>query len=351
MSALTVEQNFRAQCDHLGAYKEGLVAAIADRDADTLWKLVDNTSDIDYENRVKGSSVSSIDADLSTLKFGNTLATWFSLHNQYFAADADIDDVNDISTALAYYRWRVPEYFNDFHKNAFNRDLPLNNVSPNSDTIIGTATVDGGGASITFVAGDTLDTTKASTLGGILGVKIGPTITTSIVLNDLKLKVDDTDIYTLSAFTVDAALPPPAYSAGQFIPLLVQTMDGNAVVNTGVVPVASTNGFFPGQHVLICSDALDFNAAYEGPPSNLTLVQELAEVISVDSGNSITVGKVGQTGTPEAGLRNAFLSGDSVYPLFKDILVNSTSGSGTAGEYVTFHYLPDRVLDLGFIPA
>lgn len=351
MSALTVEQNMRAQCDHLAAYRGALVGSISSRDENALWQLIDNSGDILYENRVKGASITTIDTDLSNIKFGQAFSTWFSLHNQYYAADAGISGVNDLSTALQYYRWRVPEYFNAFHLDAFNgRSLPLANVAPNQDTIIGTATVGGGGSTITFTAGETVDTAKASSLGGILGIKVGPTISSDIVLNDLKLKVNDTDIYTMSSFTVDTVGPPPAYTAGQYIPLLVQTLDGSANTTTGVVPVASTNGFFPGQHVLICSDAIDFNAAYDGSPSMLDLTQEVAVVISVDSGNAITVGKVGQTGTPVAGLRNAFVSGDKVYPMFKDLLVNSTSGSGTAGEYVTFHYLPDRVLDLAYVP-
>lgn len=347
MSALTAERSFRSQIDHIGSYKVALSAAITSRDANALWKMSDNSSDITYENRVKGSSLTQIDTLLSNLAYGSNLSQWFQLHNQYFSADAGLTGVRQVSEAIPYYRWRVPQEFNDLYRDATNVNIDLSSVYPSPSVVIGTVT-NSGGTTISYSAGTTVDSTKASGLGGIIGIKVVQIgASADLVLNSIVLAVNNTSTYTLSSKTIDHS----TYTAGKFLPVLSTTTNGTSNTTTGVVPMTSTNGFSVGQHVLICSGALDWNATYAGgATSNLTVVQEVGQVISVSAGTSITVGAVGQTGTPVAGMRNQFSSGATVYPLFYNVNSVGASGTGTNGDQVQFVYLPDRILDLTYAP-
>jgi len=109
-SPVGVELQFRNQIDHLGAYRRDIRLAILGR-AD-LWSMVDAAGDEDYENAIKGVTVTDIDLVLDEVRFGSqtSLRQWWSLHNSYFANVAGLENppgtaVSNVNEALSNYRF------------------------------------------------------------------------------------------------------------------------------------------------------------------------------------------------------------------------------------------------------
>lgn len=60
-----------------------LKTAISSDNGTSFWDLVDATSNIPYENAVKGDDLSSLDTDLTNINIGALFGPWFNRHEEY----------------------------------------------------------------------------------------------------------------------------------------------------------------------------------------------------------------------------------------------------------------------------
>lgn len=81
MTVASVENAIKDMLDYM-AYFNDSVAQIGFT-GDLFWHKVDNSSDITYENAVKGDALTELDSNLASGKVGAVFADWFSYHDAY----------------------------------------------------------------------------------------------------------------------------------------------------------------------------------------------------------------------------------------------------------------------------
>jgi hypothetical protein len=303
-----VELAVRNQVDNLGAYKAALRLAVTGRNS--LWAMVDAAGDQTYENVLKGFSITAVDTSLGNTKFGNQINDWFTLHRDYYTTYAGITGVTDINSALTYYRWRVPQDFNDLYRDWSGNYLTLTNVFPPADLILGTYAK----TSSTFTAGTAIDTTKASSARIMANATslIGGanlTLTATLVKSDSTTTTQSVTISSGSAIGTTATF-------GQ------TSLGSNAASGQPTVSVSSTSAFIVGEKVLL-SDS-----------SN----QEVLTVLSMVTNTSVTFTQ---------NLRNSYTTAASaiVTPLYNGI-TGCTHSLGTNGDTVNFKIAVDRTISI-----
>jgi hypothetical protein len=310
---MSVEVQIREQIDHLGAYKAALVTAIEGRD--DIWDMVDAADDQSYENRVKGSAITVLNTKLNTVDIGSLINEWARLHNEYFAIDAGITDVNTLRLAVAYYRWRVPQYFNDLLIGALGtgNGVPVANVFPREDLSLGTWTSSGSSAG-TFTDGDSLETDKASE--GIVQTVVTSEIGSGAALG-LSItckRSDDTTVVVTQSITASTAVGTKTKLGGQ---ALTAAITGGSSTS---VTMAATGQFKAGTKALLVEGDLT----------------ELVEIASISTNTSVTF---------TAAAKNSFTTSGKLFPLFKDVTL-ITATTGTAADAVSLSFAPDRDLAL-----
>jgi len=323
---MSVELQIRSQIDEIAATKQALVTALAGRSSSALWTLVDAAGDIPYENRVKGTNIYAVDQSINSVSIQTLVADWFRLHNEYFQQDAGLTvgstPVTSLKSAVeTYYRWRVPQYFNDLMTGALGQGIALSNVFPRGDLSLGSYAATGTAAG-TFTDGSSLETTLA-------GPGMVNTIVTHLIgANDLVLSVtckyeDGTTV------AVGVTLPTTsAVGTKKIVGQQALTSNHTAASDNGVVLVAATGQFKVGQKVLV----KDTNG------------QEVAQVLSLVANTSLTLTTVGGT---TGGLRNNYTTAATatVTPLFTDVTA-ITNSNGTSADAVSLAFEPDRTLTI-----
>jgi hypothetical protein len=305
----SVEFSVQKQVDNIAAYKKALLAATVGRGS--LWQMVDDAEDQVYENRVKGSSITAVDNSLNSTSFGNNIAQWFSLHNEYFSQDLGLGGLDGGLTA---YRWRVSQFFNLVQYESGSSYLTPTNVFPRDDLVLGTH----------------LQVGDAFTLGVALDpLQSGPGKVAAIADN-----VIGAAAYNLSAtvtrldgsFTQLTASFPAASPAGTSKTFGEQALSGNCAAGQPTLLVAATTQFIVGDYVLI------------GDSQNT----EWGIILSMVPNTSITL---------TASVRNSYTLANNakVTPLYAGVTAATSGGSGSAGDGVTFRFNPDRALNLGYV--
>lgn len=331
-----VELAIELATDDIGAVQAQFVTALSSRNPDALWLLADSTNDILYENRVKGSTLTAIDRNVTAVHLGMTFADWFRLHNDYFSNDAGLAGVTTFKQALELVlRWRVSGYFNDVARDA-GQAVGAQYVFPHSEFHLGTLVLTGAGTGV-FTKG--LGPIDGTVWGpGILAVEVG----TQALAADVTLAI--TGVLP-DATTVTVPVTIPSGSAiGTVVPCGGQAVAAGhpAATDQGVVSIGSTALFKAGMLVLVREDRT-------GTTPHL-YVTEVAEVASVAAGVSVTLrqptpvvsGAFGSQVAPyAAGLRNNYTTAAKVYPLFSDVS-GVTNSAGTSGDSVAVHFYPDR---------
>ncbi len=129
MSIEIVDNKVREQIDQIAdmkklvsAYMKTIMAntesgaPVAD-EYPTFWYTVDSTGDQDYENTIKGESLTLIDqALLGGLNLGSTMSEWFNLHESYFQLKRNYG--NGFSGWLDENHYRVSSDFNLVYEEA-----------------------------------------------------------------------------------------------------------------------------------------------------------------------------------------------------------------------------------------
>ena len=294
---MSVEVQIRKQIDHIGAYKEAIVAAIDGRD--DLWDIVDAADNQGYENRVKGTNITALNDRLNTVDFGTQFSDWFRMHNEYFSADAGIDDVTNLTEAVDYYRWRVPQYFNDIMRGAVGSGMPVAQVFPRTDLVLGTWESSGLNTG-TFTDGDSLEEDYASE--GILETEVTTEIGSgdNLDINITCVREDDTTVVIAHTVTASASVGTRGKIGGQAI-------TGNLTGGSSTsATMAATAQFKAGTRAILV----------EGTTTEIVTVDSISTNVSV---------------TFEEAVRNSFTTSARLYPLFKGITQIAATG-GTSGD-------------------
>lgn len=87
MSFGNVNDYIIKQMDRFAKMKKTIKDTLDAYATSRFWLLVDATEDEIYENRVKGSQITAMDARLNEAKIGGLSQDWFTLHSSYFSND------------------------------------------------------------------------------------------------------------------------------------------------------------------------------------------------------------------------------------------------------------------------
>lgn len=286
-----------------------------------FWDRVDAAADETYENRVKGASITAIDAALP-LGGGwgtSTLKKLFTLHDEYFGTDLGLSGTARLETWLASVGRRVGVSAAVAHEEAMGVALGAAVVGPPGVRPADEATPTGSGMHLwgTLAAGGPTwsagDGALASTVGpgGALAINLGAAQTVGATFRctwgtggsdykDLALSLSMAAQYTQTI-------------------LGAEDVASGAAAGQADVAVAATAAFAAGMQVLIWeSDAL----------------QQVATVLSLVTDTSLTM---------TADLVETFTTDAVVIPLWRSVAYQSgATGSGDVAVYA----LPDRTLSL-----
>lgn len=290
---------------------------------DDFWTKVDAAGDEVYENRVKGTEMTALDADLADGSNWSTtsMRQWFLLHERYcisdlgYAAASGAPALNAYLAAVA--AMRVPYYAAESLYDALGLHIPATKVFPKGTLVADTEAPGAAGmhsfgiltGPSTWAAGDgalpaTCGPAAVLTVGMASNQTVGATFRctnyVAATTKDLALVLAGATQYTQTL--LGAVAPGSGESAG-----------------ASLIRVSSTSTFTAGEWVLI----------FEGS------TQEVALVSSLGTGPTKLV-----LTTP---LINNFTTGATVVPLFRSAAYQS-GGSGTGA--VNVYAMPDRVIAL-----
>lgn len=272
-----------------------------------FWSRVDATGDETYENRVKGSTITTLDTSVEDGDLGHNskYKNWLTLHHTYLVTDLGYTGFDTWLTAM---KWRVPEEFADMYYEWQTSRLTAANICPSSLTDFGQYVHD----TTTFTSDSTTPATTGR--GGIKAVVVVKGASTLV----LKVRANYDDAST-SIQTGDMNLSVTGSSpVGTEFPIGEQALTGNTSIGATSIPLAATAQFKANRQVLV----------YD------TAAQEVATVSSI-LGASISV---------SSGLRHAYTTAASakVRPLFDGIQSVVLSSGGNAGDIIDFFVDPDR---------
>lgn len=316
MSAITVKSAILSQIDHLAEIQEALQNALSFKGDDSLWLIVDGASDVNYENTVKGETISVLDSKLKRAELGSVLSDWLRLHNTYFSTKAGISGVTSLISAIEnHYGFRVHPAFHQLVKGAGNTGFQTAYIFPRNQEV-GSYTATGT-ATGTFTPNENvLDITQNGL--GVLQV----TTNDEVGVNNLVLSITGTKV---AGTPVSVTLTIPSATPDESVFYLGSTTTTADYTTGGTISVDKTGGFVNGDHVLV---------------KNAEGISELAVVQSLVADTSLTLRSYGASSN---GLRNTYLTGSLVIPLFASVTA-VTNSNGNNGDVLTLDFVSDREL-------
>lgn len=311
------------QLDRIAKIRQASLANAAS--GDDFWAKVDAAADETYENRVKGSSMTAIDAELAAGARWATpvLREWFSLHESYFGTDLGYAAAAAGQPVMAAYLaavggGRVPYEAAQSLADALSPlRLPATRVYPKGTRPANEGNPGGAGMHLL----GTYDSAALAAGDGALPSTVGPTGILAVNMSAGQT-VGATFRCTnyVAATTKDLALS--LAGAAQYTQTILgqEAVAAEAAAGQTAVQVASTAAFTAAEWVLIWeSDAL----------------QEVGTVASLGTGPTRLV--------MSANLLNTYSNAAVVIPLFRSVAYQSgASGSGAVRLYA----LPDRTIAL-----
>jgi len=278
-----------------------------------LWTRVDAAGDETFENRVKGATATEADLRTENAEFGTPYWDFLDLLQQYAVSDLAYSGLDAYLTAK---RWRVPQEFAEWWYRKFWSPLSTANIYPKYDTNYLGTMLHGS----TFTDGAEFTTTaRGQGVAATLEGRIVATVPDGVTIGSGSWGLTATCEYA-GGTTFAASIPVANGSpAGTEFEIGSQLLSGNEDAGQTLIALAATTQFQASEKVLIW----DNNAA------------EVAEVLSVDPGVSITV---------TTGIRHSYTTAATakVAPLFKDITACVTGSGGAGGDTVVFGCNCDR---------
>ena len=309
-----VETQILAAVERMAA---GRQASQAIWTGDDFWTLVDAAGDETYENRVKGTAMTAVDAALAAGGFWSEsrLRQWFVLHANYFGVDLELAQTY-FDSYLATKGWRIPYEANECHLEALGTRLSPERVFPKGTRVADLADPSSSGMhEFGSWDGDVFTEVDGALDAYVQGAAVLIISDAASITGTLEATATLQDGET----TVDIAFTQSASEHGQV--LLGEAaigVGGAAADQADVLIKTAVDQFAEGEWVLITKA--------DGS------VQEMAQIASIDS----------LTLTMEDNLLYSWLEDDLVLPLFTDV----TRKSGTAGDVVLFYAYPDRIIAL-----
>jgi hypothetical protein len=319
---MAVAAQIKAALDRLAKGRQNSQANFAT--GTDFWALVDAAADETYENRVKGTDMTALDAALASGAVWSTvsLKKWFESHNSYMNFDLGLAHPY-FDSYLATVGWRVPWEAAEAHYEALNLRISPQFVFPK-----GTRPADGAdpAASGMHKFGRLTGTAGAPTWAAVDGALSTSMKGAPILITNEDADASVTDLVmrcTLQDGTtkdITVALAAATQHAQTLVGAQAIGAAG-AAAGQKVVPVAATTQFKASEWVLIVK--ADFS------------VQEVAQIDSLVAATSITV---------KSNLINSWVEDDLVLPMFTS--VTHQSGTVANTKKLGFWAYPDRIIAL-----
>jgi len=325
--AAIVATVLKSQLDRIATGRQAMRAAFAT--GFDFWAKADGASDEAYENRVKGTALTAMDAALEAAAVFSTpaLQQWFVLHNAYFNIDLGLE-APYFQSYLETKGWRVPYEAAESLYEALSRRLPFQRVFPK-----GTRPGIHPGYSY-------FDTGNPSEAGMHLFGSWTGTATYESVDGALPVTVKAAPVAIVSRES----------SPGGTSPVLTATLQDGTTKDIGFTPHTGEYGI-----VYLGAGAIGIGGASNEDDNKDVLIKTAVTQFKV--GEWVLLAKVDLTvvevaqiaviGTPaltlsmESNLINAWLEDDIVVPMFSNVAYKS--GSITTGEHhLDIYAMPDR---------
>lgn len=323
---MSVESQIKAGLDRIAMLRQSM-GGIA-QGGTSFWDLVDDAGDEAYENRIKGSMITTADAALRGMTFwdDSALRPWFTLHQSYFKDDLKLP-ANYWQSYLTSKGWRAPYEASLALVEALGANARLapqwvfpKGVRPVDET----DPANSGMHKFITITGTAGDPITAVGDGALPNYSIGAPL---LVIN----LHDSPSPNSLALRCATQTSGSPAYkdiTASLATDQYAQTILGaEAVVSEASagqkdVQVASTSNFKSGEWALLV------NADYS--------IQEAAKIASLGTGPTRL--------TMQTNLINSFSDTAFVLPMF--VNVSRQSGSLGDGKSIEIYAWPDRVIQL-----
>ena len=307
-----------------------------------FWDKVDAAADATYENQIKGSDITAMDAALAAANIGNwpSIVKWFSLHQAYFAAPTTADTpglgytTDPWNSFLKAHGMRVPHDFNElFYANyrlrldpqcVYPKGLWNANIGANATALLhkfGSKTRNGSNNDWTdaFVVADgALATSYAPVIavstGGVTGSANITTVTTCTNQTGATKSVTKAS----QSFAANAQAV-----VGEAVVTATATAGATSITSAGIL---AAGAFTDGEWVVITDGAAG--------NSKTELVQ-----INVVSTDAISL---------KTALLNTWaLTSSFIWPLYSNVTACTvTAASSTTTQSIQFYARPDRAIAL-----
>jgi hypothetical protein len=299
-----------------------------------FWARVDAGADETYENRIKGQSLTDLDAAVTSAKFGaqSNISKWFDLHHSYLStstagAEPGLGLAAPLwESFLATVGWRVPYEWAELYYDKtgvrirseyiFANGTWAANIADNA-----TAGLHKFGASLRAAGAWTFTAAEGALPTTVKGAPIiivsngGSTATAASITATCQDRA--------ATKTISVAAAGGAFAADTQQVIGEQALTGNADAGQKIVAVAATAQFTAGDWVLLVDS--------DG-------VTELCQVDTIQANTSLTM---------ETNLINAFTTAKTsvVWPLFGSAAIAGVTG-GTNDDSVEIYARPDRAIAL-----
>jgi len=304
------------------AYQKSACRYVAVGGSDT-WTRVDAAADETFENRVKGSDLTSLDTTIETMKLGQLTELRAVLGDiqTYCVTDLGLSGLDAYLTAK---QWRVDAKFSALWTEAARSALSAANIGGDADagasapgTLLGTLVR---GGAIASAADISTNYGVSPILGRVTAIGTADwTVAATLKLEDATTK----SVSQVVLGTLNSGAVGDTYVFG------AQVLTGGAASGQKVLPVAATAQFKAAQQVLVTQ--------WSGSaPDEVWQEQEIATIDSIVENTSLTV---------LSNLLHTYTTDAYVYPLYRGVTAASGTG-GTEADGISFYPAPDRRLKL-----
>jgi hypothetical protein len=282
-----------------------------------LWTLCDATQDVDYENTVKGTDLSTIDSNLSNAKIGIWCGSWFTVHNSYFTNILSYS--NGITSWLDAKHLRVNEDFAEIYYEVYGTRLASKYVFADTKDANILATLQYNDSSGT--CNGALSTNFSMTRLALVG---DGDINTSIVVDTVV--AENSLTATTATFTTNKTISAGTTSyIGETTASSLITSSGTTTIILNDNDDSGLIGYAAGQYVLVVDTT----------PAGLDYI-EYVIINTYDAANKIIT---------VPGLVHTYnLTNTRIYPCFNEITsITLDSGSTASAGSVSVFPIADRV--------
>jgi hypothetical protein len=327
---MSAEAQIKLQVDRWAKLRQGWIGGVS---GDTFYTKADAAADSQYENHVKGWSLTRLDTALAAGALGTqeNVRNWFALHLAYFTAPTTAYEPGLGLTGtgwdayLALKGWRVPHEFAELHYDCYGQRISSQYIFPKGTWA---ANIGVNATAGLHKFGDV--TRGASSWPAVLSNADG--LIPSTVKGSPIIIVSAAGA-AATALTVNAVLQDRVTAKAVALTGLSLTANTQVVVGQQAVgaagaasgqkdvPMAATGQFTAAEWVLIVEGA----------------VEEVAQIDSITANTKLTM---------ETNLINTFTGSAVVWPLFTNVSGISAVTGGSQSEVIYVYARPDRAIAL-----